>query len=457
MTSPRYLPEAILGALALVWSLPALAQSVSSPASTPSADPSNNFWTQSNLFGDLGGVRPALGKYGITLSLTDSENLLGNFAGGVKQGATLQGLTTGVLEIDTSKAFGLQGGTFHVSGLQVHGRPLSGPYLDDLQTANGNEAEDDTRLWELWYDQAFASGKFDVKVGQQSIDNEFIVSQYSGLFINTMAGWPLVPSADLYGGGPAYPLSSLGARIRAKLTDNTTVLAGVFDDNPGGGAFNQDAQSLDADGAKFNLNTGALFIAELQYATKVGGLPGAYKIGGWYDTGLFPDQLLATDGLSLANPNSNGDPVLHRGNDSLYAVADQTIWQSKANNSQTLNLFGRIMGAPDAQNLVDFFFNGGATLTAPLPGRNNDQAGIDFGIGKVSSQAADFDLDSGLPARTTEELIEVTYQAQVTGWLTVQPDFQYVINPGGGVLDPADPTHTLRNEFIAGARAVVTF
>lgn len=451
MSPSRYLLQILLSASTLFWTLPAMAQSA-----TPAA-PAPDFWSRGNLLGDMGGLRTTLGNYGVTFNLTDSENLLGNLAGGVKQGATMQGVTTGTVEIDTGKAFGLQGGTFHVSALQIHGQSLSGPYLDNLQAANGNEAENATRLWELWYDQAFLGGKFDIKIGQQSIDNEFMVSQYSGLFVNTMAGWPLIPSDNLYGGGPAYPLSSLGIRFQAKPTSSTTILAGVFDDNPGGGAFGDDAQELDKNGARFNLNTGALFIAELQYATKIGDLAGTYKIGGWYDSGSFPDQRFGTDGLSLADPNSNGNPLMHHGNYSVYAVADQSIWQSKTNKAQTLNVFGRIMGSPNDQNLIDFFFNGGVTLTAPFPGRDNDQVGIDFGIGRVSSQAANLDTDSGLPARTTEELIEITYQAQVTGWLTIQPDMQYVINPGGGVLDPNDPTHKLRNEFVAGARAVVTF
>ncbi len=423
------------------------------------------------LLGDMGGIRPTLGNYGITLSFTDSENLLGNLAGGVKQGATLQGVATGTMEIDTGKAFGLQGGTFHVTALQIHGRSLTPYYLDDLQAANGNEAENTTRLWELWYDQGFDYGKFDVKLGQQSIDNEFIVSKYSGLFVNTMAGWPLIPSDDLYGGGPAFPLASLGARLQARPSDNTTFLAGAFDDNPGGGIFSDDAQALDAAGAKFNLNTGALFITELQYAVNepaVGqmiqagqpppsGLPGTYKIGFWYDTGAFPDQRFGTDGLSLASPSSNGNPEEHKVNYSLYGVVDQTVWQSVADSSRTLNSFARIMGAPENQNLIDFSFNGGVTLTAPLPGRDNDQAGIDFGLGRVSSRAGDLDRDSGVTARGTEELIELTYQAQATLWLTIQPDFQYVVNPGAGVQDPADPTHNLRNEFVFGARANVSF
>jgi porin len=424
--------------LVLAGALPAAAQSANS-----------------GLLGSAAGLRPALASAGITVNIQDSENLLGALSGGVRHGATMQGVTTGTLEVDTGKAFGLAGGTIHVSGLQIHGRSLSPFYLDDLQAANGNEGDDATRLWELWYDQSFAGG--DLKIGQQSIDNEFISSQYSGLFVNTMAGWPLVPSDDLFGGGPAYPLSSLGARILAKPGTNATILAGVFDDNPGGGAFSEDAQALDAAGARFNSNTGALFIAELQYTAQPFGLAGTYKIGLWYDTGGFPDQEYGADGRSLADPDSDGQPNYHHGNDSLYGVVDQTIWQSKADSARGANVFARIMGAPGDQNLIDFSFNGGVTMTAPLSGRDNDSAGLDMGLGQVSHRARNLDRDAGLPVRGTEALIELTYQAQITPWLILQPDLQYVVNPGGGLIDPGDPPSRLHNELIAGLRAVVTF
>lgn len=418
-------------------------------------------WAQSAAPGVLGnpyGSRSALASQGITLGLQDSENLLGNLSGGIKQGATLQGTATGTLDVDTAKAIGLPGGALHVSFLQIHGRSLSPYHLADLQTANGNEAEDATRLWELWYDQTFASGRADIKLGQQSIDNEFIVSQYSALFVNTMAGWPMLPSADLYGGGPAYPLAALGARLRAKPTGHATILAGVFDDNPGGGSFTADSQARDATGARFNLNTGALFIAELQYtAAPFANLSGTYKLGAWYDSAAFPDQRFGTDGLSLAAAASNLTPRSHHGNASLYGVIDQTIWQSPADQSRNLNLFARIMGAPDAQNLIDFSLNGGLTLAAPLPGRDNDQAGLDFGLAKISARTAAFDRDSGLPARGTEALFELTYQAQVTPWLVLQPDLQFILNPGAGIPNPADPTQRLHNELVTGIRSVVTF
>jgi porin len=442
----------------LLWVLPASAQTQPQNQTAPTG-----FWDRSNLLGNMGGLRTTLGDYGITLALQDTETLLGDVAGGLKQGATMQGVTTATLQVDTQKAFGLPGGTINVSALQIHGQNLSPDYLDDLQTASGTEAEDATRLWEFWYDQSFANGAFDIKLGQQSIDQEFMVSKYSALFVNTMAGWPTVPSYDLFAGGAAYPLSSLGIRGLVRPASDLAILAGVFDDNPSGGPFADDPQSADAGGVRFNLNTGALFIAEAQLQVNlVAGLPGTYKLGFWYDTGSFPDQAVDNQGLSLTHPESDGIPEMHKGNDSVYGVVDQTIWQPKG-SARSLNVFARLMGAPADQNLISFSANGGLTLTDPFPGRPNDSAGIDLGIAKVSGRVADLDLADALysggfvPVRGTETLIELTYQAQVTPWLQIQPDAQFIVNPGGGLMNPDDPTERLHNEVVVGVRTNIIF
>jgi len=52
-------------------------------------------------------------------------------------------------------------------------------------------------------------------------------------------------------------------------------------------------------------------------------------------------------------------------------------------------------------------------------------AGSDF---KAARRLDDLGTDS------RETSIELTYRAPITGWLTLQPDIQYIINPG---LDPA--------------------
>jgi porin len=466
----RTLLRLSVGAVILLWMLPAAAQTATGDQAMA---PPIGLWQRPNLLGDIGGLLPWFGQYGVTFNLQEISEVLGNVTGGIHTGADYEGLTTMGLGLDTDKAFHWSGGTFNLSALQIHGRNLSADNLDNLQTASGIEADRGTRLWELWYDQAFLGGKADVKVGQQSIDQEFIVSQYAGLFVNTMMGWPMVPSADLYAGGPAYPLSSPGIRLRGQPSDTVTLLAGVFDDNPPGGPFANDSQlrGAEASGTRFNLNTGALWIGELQYAANqspakscviaICGLPGMYKLGGWYDTAGFPDQHFDNTGLSLASPASSGVARTDRGNFSLYGVVDQMILR-QTDGPRSLGAFARFMGAPGDRNLVDFSLNTGMILKAPLPGRDDDTLGIGYGFARVSASASALDRDQArfgnpVPVRGTEHFIELTYQYQVAPWWQLQPDFQYVINPGGGIENPQDTTRLVGDEAIIGLRTTVTF
>lgn len=430
---------------------------------------------RATLLGDLAGLRPALDKLGMTLSISEDDEVLGNVTGGVRRGAEYDGLTTMTLVVDTGKAFGWNGGTFNISAFEIHGRDLTADNLLALQTASDIEADDTARLWELWYQQTFLVGVADVKIGQQSLDQEFLTSQFASLFFNAAMGWPVLPSVDLYAGGPAYPLSSLGLRLRGHLSDTITVLGGVFDDNPPAGAFNNDSQlrGAEAAGARFNLGTGALFIAELQYATNQptpdpkalapAGLPGTFKVGFWFDTGSFPDQLLDSTGVSLASPLSTGTPQMHRGNFSLYAMIDQMVWRPDAKRPEALGAFLRVMAAPPNMNLVSFSANAGLNLKAPLPGRDADSFGLGYGVAKISSRASDFDLDTAFfadtvhPLRTAEQFVEITYQIQAAGWWQIQPDFQYIIDPGGGIPNPNAAGQRVKNEAVLGLRSTITF
>ena len=126
-------------------------------------------------------------------------------------------------------------------------------------------------------------------------------------------------------------------------------------------------------------------------------------------------------------------------------------------------MFLRLMGAPGDRNLISFAANGGVTLKAPLPGRNNDTAGFGFGLAHVSGSVAQlnqqqvFYTGSFVPIRTNETVIGLTYQAQIAGWWLVQPALQYIINPGGGLPNPARPTKQIGNELVMGLRSTITF
>lgn len=431
--------------------------------------------SRGNLLGDIYGLRTYLQRFGVSIGLQETSEVFGNPIGGIYRGAAYTGLTTMSLGIDAARAFGIQGGTFNVSAFQIHGRNYSADNLGTLQTASGIEAQRATRLWELWYQQAFLDGKLDIKVGQQSLDQEFIGSQGSGLFINTMMGWPLIPSVDLYAGGPAYPLSSLGVRLRAQPIDNMTVLAGVFDDNPPGGPFFDDSQVRGASqsGTKFHTGTGALIFGEVQYAINAPvlgqmdygsrpGLPGVYKLGFWYDTAQFYDQRFDDTGLLLSDPASSGNPKSRRHNYSVYGVFDQMVWRPNPDSVQSVNVFARLMGAPGDRNLANFSVNTGITLKAPFPSRPNDSVGLGYGLAKVSSQAIKADQDNDLangpyPVRGSESFVELTYQYQVAPWWSLQPDAQYVWTPGGGIPDPTRPGKRIGNAFVLGLRTNIVF
>lgn len=426
-------------------------------------------WSRQNLLGDMGGIRPWLGKYGVTFQLTETSEYLANLRGGLNRGGTYDGLTTATVQVDTSKALGIPGGLFNISALNIHGSNLSALNLGTLNTASGIEAQDTTRLWEMWYQQSFLDKRVDVKIGQQSLDQEFMVSQYAALFVNTMFGWPGLPSYDLPNGGPAYPLSALGVRARAQITGSLTGLLGVFDADPLG----NDPNNLS--GTNFNLHNGAMVIGELQYsinqpaegdlvsADTSKSLPGTYKLGFWYNSDSFADQRYDTNGVSLANTNlTNGVPYSHHGDFSVYAVADQMIWRPDPDEPRSIGVFARVMGAPGDRNLVDFSANAGIVMKAPFAGRDNDSVGLGVTYIKIGNYAHDLDLDSRYftagpyGVRTQETALEATYQYQVNPWWQLQADAQYTFNAGAG-QNPNDKSAPLPNTFVVGVRTNITF
>ena len=428
----------------------------------PPADP----W-ETNLLGDLGGLRTRLADHGLTFGLTETSEVFGNASGGLRQGAIYEGLTQFGLGVDTGKAFGWEGGIFNVSAFQIHGRGLSLNNLDNnLNTVSSIEAYRGTLLFELWYEQVLLDKKLDIRVGQLAADQEFMISQYAGLFMNHTFGWSTQPSTDLPAGGPAYPLATPGVRVRSVL-ENVTLLGAVFNGNPVGPGAGP-AQYRDPSGTAFRLGDGVLAIAELQYAINGGegadGLAGTYRLGAWYDSDSFADQRLSASGMSLAAPGTAGvQPRSRRGNYSVYAVADQLVWLRQGTKDDGIGVFTRMMGAPGDRNLVSFYVDAGATWKGAIEGRDDDTVGLAVGYARISDTAAKLDSDTAFytgspyPIRRNETVLELTYQAQMAAWWQVQPDAQYVFNLNGGVPSPVNPSKRVGNAAVFGIRSVITF
>ncbi|WP_131195302.1 carbohydrate porin [Lichenihabitans psoromatis] len=421
--------------------------------------------TRANLLGDIGGLRPALDRYGVSFGLTETTEVLGNPTGGTRRGAIIEGMTQMSLGADLSKSIGLDGAIFNISAFQIHGRGLSSRNLGNLNIVSSIEADPATRLNELWLQQSFWGGKLDIKIGQQSADLEFITSEYEDLFINSGFGWPTLPASDLPSGGPAYPLATPGIRVRAQPTDEITALVGLYSGSPAG-LRPGDPQKNDSSGTNFDVSSGAFVIGEVQYGLNkqkdATGLPGTYKLGAWYNSNRFADAFYQNGTTAQAPGVLTGLPGSKRGDWSIYGTLDQLVYRPSKDSDGGLGLTARAMGAPDDRNVVDLFVQGGVTYKGAF-GRANDTMGIGVEWARIGARAQAGDgaaaLASGTasPIRSSETVIEATYQAQIEPWWIVQPDFQYVFNPGGGLPDPDHPNRRVGDAAVLGIRSVVTF
>jgi porin len=63
------------------------------------------------------------------------------------------------------------------------------------------------------------------------------------------------------------------------------------------------------------------------------------------------------------------------------------------------------------------------------------------------------------PLRSGETVFEVSYIAQIAPWWTVQPDFQYIVKPGGHVSRDEEDLSlgVIPGAYVLGVRTTVTF
>src|SRR5271166_2575195 len=278
-------------------------------------------WKQDTLTGDWGGLRKQLVDAGITLGLLEQGEIWGNMAGGLKRGFAFDGLATGSVKIDLEKLAGWTGATFYASAYQIHGFGPSSALIGNAQLVSNIEATPDTKLYALWLEQKLFNGKLTIRIGQEGANDQMMITQYGALFLNSSFGFPGLPAENLPSGGPNYPMATPFVRIQFQPTDQITLVGAVFNSDPappGSG----DPQQRDKGGVAFRLGGNALSFGELWYSLNQGdnatGLPGTYKLGFWYDSSTFANQVYDTAGLPLASPLSNGIPQSHAGTWALY-------------------------------------------------------------------------------------------------------------------------------------------
>ncbi len=100
-------------------------------------------------------------------------------------------------------------------------------------------------------------------------------------------------------------------------------------------------------------------------------------------------------------------------------------------SKQGLYAFNTINYSPAANNALPFYALTGLVYQGLIPTRDTDRLGISFAIGSFSEEERARDNRIGRAAREYEAVLEATYRFQINRFAYVQPDVQYIINPGG--------------------------
>lgn len=274
--------------------------------------------------------------------------MVGNPSGGAKQSAVYEDRINFAVDADLEKLVGLKQVTFHANVFQIDGGGLSRGALLNLLDVSGIEALPTTRLYEIWFEKKWGDN-IALRAGQLAADAEFMTSKYTDVFTNASLGWPAGLSLNLPSGGPSPPLAAMGARLRADVTDNLTLIGAVFDGNAAGPG-KDDPQLRDRYGVNFRVNDPPLVLyeAQFQWNAKKGdpGLDGKFKQGGWRHFGAFADERFNPAGFSLADPASSGTAANHAGDYGLYAAFEQKLYRIGDDDDRGVGVFARASYSP---------------------------------------------------------------------------------------------------------------
>ncbi|MEK7850528.1 MAG: carbohydrate porin, partial [Deltaproteobacteria bacterium] len=261
----------------------------------------------------------------------------------------------------------------------------------------------DQRL-ELTIGKVDPAGIFDANAMANSETDQFIADT----FVNNLA-------IEFEGDGAGV---ALGYRFTSIYSTGMEVVGRV-------GLFEGD---ISGEGTFSRVFDRPFVIGELDIKTSYYGLGGNYRIYGWVNQnshstwdGSDDDETNQGFGLSLDQRVSNDVTLFAR-----YGIQDEDV----SNFGQVVTVGGQIIG------------NGWR--------RGNDAIGIAYGLSKTSDKYEDVSLATdGYEANGDEHYIEAYYKYYANANLTISPDLQYVVNPGGDEEKDAI--------LIYGARMQLTF
>ena len=328
----------------------------------------------------------------VNYSFSYTGDVLGNMAGGIKQGGGFLGKGRAAMELNTENAGWWKGGTFLLSGATTHGIAAQEKWVGEYQSVDNIDAGGaHIYLESLCFSQSFDFIEF--TLGVHAYDDVLGVHNTPNLFTNASFGINPLPAINA--GVPTFPLTALGMTATWHINDNFSWTVSAFDtplDFEEGNTYN----------TKWRVGTHGYTVAtEVGYENAFGDkeLKGTYKATTFYQTKEY--------------------------NWGLHISLEQEICK---HNNRVLSLFALGAYAPDKENNeLKTFVAGGVHYAGLFSAEGKDEVGL-------AASSVRFDIGGGIK---TETIFELTYKYQLNDNISLQPDLQYVINPSGGLVDDA--------------------
>lgn len=387
------------------------------------------------LLGDWGGQRTRLEQEGITFNFGYGSQLAHNFSGGSERLTRYADQWTFGVSADLSRLWGWSGATFQGTVTDRNGRNLGA----DANIGNNmllQEIYGRGQTWHLtqfWLEQRLFADRLQLKAGRLTVGEDF--ASFSCDFQNlTFCGSQ--PGNLVSNYWVNWPTSQWAARLKYTPSDRTYVQLGVYQVNP---TYIDDDYARHSGWKLDNPSgtTGALIPLEWGWSASFNGLPGSYKVGGWYNTSDGTDLYQDVHG----NPRGvTGAPGMqHNGQYGVYLSFQQQVTGIAGGRGATV--FLNVSKADRATAVLDGQLAAGAMYQGPFE-RPRDAIGMAVGATHNNARHADFVRENNARTGQTavagsgnEYVVELFYNWSPLPSVFLRPNLQYVRRPGGTGLN----------------------
>jgi porin len=331
--------------------------------------------------------------------------------------------------LNTGKMGWWDNGRLFVYGQNLSGRPLSPEEVGDVQlfsnldsTINETERPHFTTIAEYWYEHALYDGDLRFKIGKQDANADFALTDLGGDFVHSSFGLP--PMIPL----PTFPSQALGIATFFHLTDTFVFAFGAFD-----GTLPSGPQ-----GVRWGFDTlgrnGAITLYQLEWKPQFGpneDFPSTVRLGMWHHN----------DKEVWVELTDAPDPRTFNQNYGVFLTADQMVWKESegSDDDQGLGIFGQFGWAPGNRNVLGEYYGGGLVYKGLLPSRDSDLIGLGFASAMFGRGFQMQSAAQGDELARSETAVEMFYKHQYSPAISLQPDLQYIANPGGLYRDALLP------------------